>query len=252
MAGLGNRGQIREELPLSTRIHELAKELGLKSQELIERIQKWGLDVKANALASLDPPLVDKIRELMDQPASETEATSLATTSIGPRRPPPTASPRDHDGRKSDRGTLAPRPDGRASPARPDAATRPGRPRRGQPRTRRHRDRGPAALDPGLIAVRIGPTPGIERHRQRPSHAPGGPRPAARVRSAAPCLAPAAFPELGPPAAPFRPIRRIGGRPLGRAGSRVSRTSPATRAQAGQPSSPPFRRRVRDHPAFNP
>ena len=31
---------IREELPLSTRVHELAKELGLKSHELLERIQK--------------------------------------------------------------------------------------------------------------------------------------------------------------------------------------------------------------------
>src|SRR4029077_20039571 len=59
---------IREELPLSTRVHELAKELGLKSQELLEQIQKWGLDVKANALASLDPPMVDRIRELVNQP----------------------------------------------------------------------------------------------------------------------------------------------------------------------------------------
>jgi hypothetical protein len=45
-------------LPLSTRVHELAKELGLKSQELLDRIQKWGLDVKVSALASLDPSTV--------------------------------------------------------------------------------------------------------------------------------------------------------------------------------------------------
>ena len=80
-AGLGNRGQIREELPLSTRVHELAKELGLKSQELLERIQKWGLDVKANALASLDPAVVDRIRELMDQPASGKGTASNAAPS---------------------------------------------------------------------------------------------------------------------------------------------------------------------------
>ena len=54
-AGLGNRDRSREELPLSIRVHELAKELGLKSQELLERIQKWGLDVKASPLASLEP-----------------------------------------------------------------------------------------------------------------------------------------------------------------------------------------------------
>ena len=60
----GDRNQIREELPLSTRVHELAKELGLKSAELLERIQGWGLDVKASNFASLDQPTVDRIREL--------------------------------------------------------------------------------------------------------------------------------------------------------------------------------------------
>ena len=49
---------------MSTRVHELAKELGLKSPELIERIQTWGLDVKASALASLDPGMVERIKEL--------------------------------------------------------------------------------------------------------------------------------------------------------------------------------------------
>jgi hypothetical protein len=34
------------------RVHELAKELGMKSQELLDRIQKEGLDVKLSALAS--------------------------------------------------------------------------------------------------------------------------------------------------------------------------------------------------------
>ena len=55
---------------MSTRVHELAKELGLKSPELLERIQKWGLDVKASALASLDPPMVERIKGLMESPAA--------------------------------------------------------------------------------------------------------------------------------------------------------------------------------------
>ena len=53
---------------MSTRVHELAKELGLKSPELLDRIQKWGLDVKVSALASLDPPMVDRIKQLMESP----------------------------------------------------------------------------------------------------------------------------------------------------------------------------------------
>ncbi len=50
------------------RVHELAKELNLKSQELLDLIQKWGLDVKVSALASLDPSMVDRIKALMDHP----------------------------------------------------------------------------------------------------------------------------------------------------------------------------------------
>ena len=64
---------------MSTRVHELARELGLKSQELLEHIQKWGLDVKVNALASLEPPTVERIKELMRR--------STAATGARERRP---------------------------------------------------------------------------------------------------------------------------------------------------------------------
>src|SRR5947209_11849821 len=65
-----DRSRVREELPLSMRVHELAKELGLKSHELLDRIQKEGLDVKVSALASLDPAMVERIRSLMKQPGA--------------------------------------------------------------------------------------------------------------------------------------------------------------------------------------
>ena len=65
-----DRNSILEELPLSTRVHELAKELGLKSAELLERIQNWGLDVKASNFASLDSATVDRIKDLSGQAAS--------------------------------------------------------------------------------------------------------------------------------------------------------------------------------------
>jgi hypothetical protein len=56
---------------LSTRVHELAKELGLKSAELLERIQGWGLDVKASNFASLDPATVERIRALSGAPKGQ-------------------------------------------------------------------------------------------------------------------------------------------------------------------------------------
>src|SRR5215469_2835822 len=87
-AGLGLQNRSREELPLSTRVHELAKELGLKSQELLDRIQRWGLDVKLSALASLDPAVVGRIKELMKGPAAP--ATPAAPA---PTRPAPPETP---------------------------------------------------------------------------------------------------------------------------------------------------------------
>ena len=91
-----DRNLIREELPLSTRVHELAKELGLKSAELLERIQNWGLDVKASNFASLDPVTVDRIRELSGQSArgrGPTSAPSGARSAPAHRSPPPAVSP---------------------------------------------------------------------------------------------------------------------------------------------------------------
>ena len=93
----GDRNQIREELPLSTRVHELAKELGLKSAELLERIQSWGLDVKASNFASLDPATVDRIRELSAQSASGPRAACaplrVRASRPAQRSPPPAVSP---------------------------------------------------------------------------------------------------------------------------------------------------------------
>ncbi len=46
---------------MSTRVHELAKELGVKSQELVDRIQEWGFEVKPSIFAGLDPVMVERI-----------------------------------------------------------------------------------------------------------------------------------------------------------------------------------------------
>ena len=72
---------------MSTRVHELAKELGLKSQDLIDKIQKGGLDVKPSPLASLDPDMVSRIRDLVQQePSAHPSPSPKAPT---PAPPPP-------------------------------------------------------------------------------------------------------------------------------------------------------------------
>src|ERR1017187_1724719 len=106
--GSGDRNQIREELPLSTRVHELAKELGLKSAELLERIQGWGLDVKASNFASLDPVTVDRIRELSGSPPPGSQpagaAVARGSSPSGAAGLPPARSPRP-SARPGPRGT---------------------------------------------------------------------------------------------------------------------------------------------------
>ena len=109
-AGPANTGRlpIQEESPLSTRVHELAKELGLKSQELLDRIQGWGLDVKPSIFAGLAQDQVDRIKGLMtgtaepaaapaSQPSARPSPTPSETPAISPtapvaKRPAPTPS----------------------------------------------------------------------------------------------------------------------------------------------------------------
>ncbi len=71
---------------MTTRVHELAKELGLKTNDLLDRIQRGGLEVKSNPLASLDESMVARIKELIRGPMAE-EAASHG--SVGP---PPSRS----------------------------------------------------------------------------------------------------------------------------------------------------------------
>ncbi|MDR3620752.1 MAG: hypothetical protein P4L85_15475, partial [Paludisphaera borealis] len=65
----------------------------MKSQDLLERVQEWGLDVKANPLASLDPPTVERIRELMNQQSTGTQASGVAAPPARPPAAPEASSP---------------------------------------------------------------------------------------------------------------------------------------------------------------
>ncbi len=199
---------------MSTRVHELAKELGVKSQELLDRIQEWGFEVKSSIFAGLDPATVEQVRGRYhaSEPAGTT-AAPVAKPSPRPGSPAPPETP-------AIRSTLAPerargprrRPSGgpRARPApspepkaAPVAAEAPAARRPGPPR--------PA---PPTMAAR-------PAARGRPPHGPAdGPaerpdrRPAARQRRRSPLPAyartaasRAAAPASGQAPAPGVPIR---------------------------------------------
>ncbi len=79
---------------MSTRVHELAKELGVKSQELLDRIQEWGFEVKSSIFAGLDPATVEQIRGRYhaNEPAG-TSAAPVAKPSPRPAAPHPRRRP---------------------------------------------------------------------------------------------------------------------------------------------------------------
>ncbi len=197
-AGLGNRGRSREELPLSTRVHELAKELGLKSQELLERIQKWGLDVKASPLASLDPPMVDRIRELMDQSGAGDDSTSAAR----PHRPAPpspvasVASRRDITRGRRRAASLTARRPYRSWSCCGDFDARRGRSWRETARPPRRSRRRPRPAAPQRLIPGSSPS--------APARPAGASAPAAHVSAMPPGGRPA-------PSAPAAPLSRPGG-----------------------------------------
>ena len=184
---------IQEESPLSTRVHELAKELGLKSQELLDRIQGWGLDVKPSIFAGLAQDQVERIKGLMTgssragrRPGLPNRRRVLAPL---PRRRPPSAPQRpwrrgpSRPRRRSTRPRRATAPPPSRSPS-PAPASRPRRPR---PPPSSRRAPGPGSRPvaarspprgPGPPA-RAGPGPGAPRRPPAPAPGRRGRRPAA-------------------------------------------------------------------------
>jgi translation initiation factor IF-2 len=194
---------------LSTRVHELAKELGMKSQELLERIQKGGLDVKPSPLASLDAAMVARIKELVQGPAVA-PAPAPPAQPTPPPRPPETPA-------------IAP---SAAAPSAPLAGPAPGA----------------AAQGPKPPAPPVAATPTPSAAPSRPAPTPGDLR--AAPTPAAPAPRPAAPGPLaghgrggaGGPA----PVHRSGAGPLS---GHTPHRGPAAGTTAGpaaaRPESPP-------------
>jgi translation initiation factor IF-2 len=108
---------MQEESPLSTRVHELAKELGVKSQDLLDRIQVWGFEVKSSIFAGLDPSTVEQIRGRYHSESAGGPATSpVAKPSSRPASP---ATPET----SAIRSTAPAAPKSEASPAPPSPTT---------------------------------------------------------------------------------------------------------------------------------
>ncbi|MBY8859738.1 translation initiation factor IF-2 [Nocardia sp. CA2R105] len=169
------------------RVHELAKELGVTSKELLATLKEQGEFVKS-ASSTVEAPVARRLRESF---ASKSAPANGSGKSGGPR-PGPGQSARPGP-KPSSGATPGPRPGPRPTPApAPAPAQQPEAPAAKAPAPAPRSENAPAAkpgpsVKPGPAAKPApqehAPRPGADRSGQRP--APGGPRPGQQQRPAA-------------------------------------------------------------------
>ncbi len=196
-------------MPGKARVHELAKELGLESKNVLSWLKDNGEFVKS-ASSTIEPPVARKLREAF------------------PAGPAPAAVP----AARAATAPAAPAPSG--MPGRPDAGARPG------PRPAAPGRPGPGAPAPGPVEQPMAPAASAASAPTAPAPAPAPARPPGPVPARPGDSAPArpatpAGPRPGPAARPG-PTPRPGNNPF---------SSPAD----GTPSMPPRPPAARPTPA---
>ncbi|MGW6033770.1 translation initiation factor IF-2 [Gordonia terrae] len=198
------------------RVHELAKELGVTSKQVLERLKEQGEFVKS-ASSTVEAPVARRLRESF--PGKDGGAKdSKSSPAPGPRQ---SAKP----GPKPSGTTGAPKPGASATPAapaadRPSPGPRTGGPKPGAPKP------APAPVETPAPAA---PAPAAERPSPKP--APAAPAPQAPAASAAPA-APAPSPGARPGPKPGPRTPRVGNNPYSSAPAPAPR--PAARPGPGQ------------------
>ncbi|PKZ67267.1 translation initiation factor IF-2 [Gordonia terrae] len=198
------------------RVHELAKELGVTSKQVLERLKEQGEFVKS-ASSTVEAPVARRLRESF--PGKDGGAKdSKSSPAPGPRQ---SAKP----GPKPSGATGAPKPGASATPAapaadRPSPGPRTGGPKPGAPKP------APAPVETPAPAA---PVPAAERPSPKP--APAAPAPQAPAASAAPA-APAPSPGARPGPKPGPRTPRVGNNPYSSAPAPAPR--PAARPGPGQ------------------
>ncbi|KAA0023291.1 translation initiation factor IF-2 [Antrihabitans cavernicola] len=184
------------------RVHELAKELGVTSKELLAKLKEQGEFVKS-ASSTVEAPVARRVRESYSASTSPAPATSNGTASNGAA----TAAPAKSAAKPGAKPSSAPRPGPKPAPARPAA---------------------PAAAAP--VAPVAPPAPAAP---VAPTPAPVAEAPVAPAASAAPA-APAAPAGPGPKPGPKAP--RVGNNPYSSAP--VERPAPRPAPGAPRPGTP--------------
>ncbi|MCZ4534368.1 translation initiation factor IF-2 [Gordonia terrae] len=197
------------------RVHELAKELGVTSKQVLERLKEQGEFVKS-ASSTVEAPVARRLRESF--PGKDGGAKdSKSSPAPGPRQ---SAKP----GPKPSGNTNAPKPGAPATPSAPVAD----RPSPG-PRTNAPKPGAPKPAPAPAETPASAPAPAAERPSPRP--APAAPAPQAPAASAAPS-APTSSPGPRPGPKPGPRTPRVGNNPYSSAPAPAPR--PAARPGPGQ------------------
>ncbi|ATD70630.1 MULTISPECIES: translation initiation factor IF-2 [Gordonia] len=208
------------------RVHELAKELGVTSKQVLERLKEQGEFVKS-ASSTVEAPVARRLRESF--PGKDGVSKDGGSSSApGPRQsakpgPKPSGAP------KPGAAPAAPAA-GRPTPGPQSTAPQTGAPQTGAPQTGAPKPGGPK---PGPAPVET-PAPAAAE-RPSPAPAPGGPKPAPAPAAPAASAAPtpptkAPGPRPGPKPGPRAP--RVGNNPYSSAPAPAPR--PAARPGPGQ------------------
>ncbi len=231
------------------RVHELAKELGVTSKELLARLKEQGEFVKS-ASSTVEAPVARRLRESFPsanakpeggespRPSAKPGATGASAPKPGAPRPGPKPAPA---------APAAPAPAAPAAPSAPAAQAAPG-PRPGpaptpgpKPAPQAPAAQAPAA--PAASAAPAGPKPGGPRPGPKPPRVGNNPYSSAPAERPAPRPAPGAPRPGGPRPGPQGGAPRPGvpGAPRPAAGPGGPRPAPGQGGPRPSPGSMPPR-----------
>ncbi|MFD5808576.1 translation initiation factor IF-2 [Rhodococcus aetherivorans] len=241
------------------RVHELAKELGVTSKELLARLKEQGEFVKS-ASSTVEPPVARRLRESFAKANGDGAAPSAAAPKPGAPRPgprpaaPAQAAPAPAPAPKSEAATPAPSPAPASRPAAPGpkpGAPRPAAPKPATPQApaaqaapqapapQAPAPQAPAPQAPAPQAPSAGPKPGGPRPGPKPPRVGNNPYSSAPAERPAPRPgAPRPVPGQGRPAAGPGGARPAPGQGRPAAGPGGARPAPGQGRPAAGPGGP--------------
>ena len=240
------------------RVHELAKQLGVTSKELLAELKEHGEFVKT-ASSTVEPPVVKKMKKVYEEKNAGSEPAADKTAGKAPAAKPAAKAPAKSAAAKPGAKPAA-KPAAKA-PAKPTAAkpgakpaakdpAKPAAPKAAEKEAQSKPAPRPGARPtPGAAsnqgaqrsAAKPSATPAAPRPQQRPAGGPAGPKPGPKPGARAPRVANNPFSTGGasrPAPRPSNMPRPQGGNAGGRPGPKPGARPGGPRPQGGQGRGP--------------